>query len=94
MDRNDNVEHPVHYQFDGFESAEVIAEVLDVSGCTPTQAWLYGNAMKYLMRWPRKNGVEDLRKCAKEIEWLISEIEKREVAHVDRITEEGNSEVR
>ena len=94
MERNDNVEHPVHYQFDGFESAEVIAEVLDVSGCTPTQAWLYGNAMKYLMRWPRKNGVEDLRKCAKEIEWLISEIEKREVAHVDRITEEGNSEVR
>lgn len=76
MESNDQVEQPAHYQFDGFECAEIIAGVLDVSGCTPTQAWCYGNALKYLMRWPRKNGVEDLRKCAKEIEWLISEIEK------------------
>ena len=76
MEHNDPVEKPAHYQFDGFESAEVIAEVLDVSGCTPTQAWCYGNAMKYLMRWPRKNGIEDLRKCAKNLEWLISEVEK------------------
>lgn len=53
-----------------------MAEVLGVSGCTPTQARCCGNAMKHLMRRPRKNGAEDLRKCARNIEWPISEIEK------------------
>ena len=30
-----------------------------------------GNALKYLMRWRRKNGTQDLRKCIHYLEKLI-----------------------
>lgn len=34
----------------------------------------YGNAIKYLMRFPMKNGVEDLKKCKEYIEEMINEL--------------------
>jgi hypothetical protein len=35
--------------------------------------YLKGNAMKYLWRYDRKNGVEDLQKAKVYLEWLIDE---------------------
>lgn len=32
-----------------------------------------GNALKYLARWKRKNGIEDLRKCRWYIDRLIEQ---------------------
>ena len=70
---SDNVNHPKHYCKGGFECIQVIKAQL-----TPQQykGYLYGNVLKYLWRWPDKNGLEDLRKAAKYLEWLQEEVKK------------------
>ena len=67
----DNVNHPKHYCKGGLECIQVIKAQL-----TPEQnkGYLYGNVLKYLWRWPDKNGLEDLRKAAKYLEWLQEEV--------------------
>ena len=69
--KNDNVNHPKHYCKGGLECIQVIKAQL-----TPEQniGYLYGNVLKYLWRWPDKNGLEDLRKAAKYLEWLQEEV--------------------
>ena len=69
----DNVNHPKHYCKGGLECIQVIKAEL-----TPEQykGYLYGNVLKYMWRWQDKNGVEDLRKAAKYLEWLQKEVEK------------------
>lgn len=42
-----------------------------VEQCGPYEAFLLGNAIKYLWRYKGKNGIEDLRKAKQYIEWLI-----------------------
>ena len=41
---------------------------------TPYMGWLYGNAIKYMMRWPDKNGLEDIRKCKQLLNMMIEEL--------------------
>ena len=69
----DNVNHPKHYLKGGLECIQVIKAQL-----TPEQykGYLYGNVLKYMWRWPDKNGLEDLRKAAKYLEWLQEEVKK------------------
>lgn len=69
----DNVNHPKHYCKGGLECIQVIKAQL-----TPEQnkGYLYGNVLKYMWRWPDKNGLEDLRKAAKYLEWLQEEVKK------------------
>lgn len=61
-----NVNHPNHYQSEsGLEVIDVIkAFTADLSG---EEAFCIGNAIKYLCRYNKKNGVEDLSKA----EWYI-----------------------
>lgn len=41
------------------------------------RGYLYGNAIKYLLRWPlKKHPLEDLKKCRKHIDWLIDTLEE------------------
>lgn len=40
--------------------------------------FLEGNVIKYLMRYDRKNGVEDLKKARTYLDWLIEKTEKME----------------
>lgn len=70
---NDVVEHPAHYQGAyGVECMDVIANLLDrVDGLNGTEKYWYGCAVKYLYRWPLKNGTEDLRKAEQCIEYLL-----------------------
>ena len=35
-----------------------------------------GNSLKYLLRHQKKNGLEDLKKARKNLDWLIDEVEK------------------
>lgn len=35
----------------------------------------WGNAIKYLLRFQGKNGLEDLKKARKNLDWLIEEME-------------------
>ena len=69
----DNVNHPKHYLKGGLECIQVIKAEL-----TPQQyeGYLYGNVLKYMWRWLDKNGLEDLRKAAKYLEWLQEEVKK------------------
>ena len=71
--KNDNVNHPKHYCKGGLECIQVIKAQL-----TPEQniGYLYGNVLKYMWRWPEKNGIEDLRKAKHYLDWLIKEVEK------------------
>ena len=71
--KNDNVNHPKHYCKGGLECIQVIKAQL-----TPEQnkGYLYGNVLKYMWRWPEKNGIEDLRKAKHYLEWLQEEVEK------------------
>lgn len=42
---------------------------------TAVQGFYWGNAMKYLLRFQKKNGLEDLKKARKNLDWLIDETE-------------------
>ena len=73
---SDNVNHPAHYTHGGVECIDAIeAAVSELSGI---EAVCTGNAIKYLWRWKRKNGVEDLKKARWYIDRLIAEREKND----------------
>jgi hypothetical protein len=68
----DAVNNPKHYQgnvecIDAIESA--------IEGLEGMDAMCTGNAIKYLYRWKKKGGVEDLRKAI----WYIQKMIKHEI---------------
>lgn len=68
----DNVNHPSHYTAGKVECIEAIeAATTGLEGFT---AVLTGNIIKYMWRWSRKNGVEDLRKAQRYLEILIEKV--------------------
>ncbi len=70
----DNVNNPEHYTYGKFECIEVIHELTqDLAGI---QAFALGNTIKYLWRFTRKNGVEDLEKAKWYLEGLIKEFKE------------------
>jgi len=66
----DNVNHPEHYTKGGVECIDAIEAALS-SMPDPVAAYLTGQAIKYLWRWPHKGGVEDLRKARWYLDRLI-----------------------
>jgi len=72
-DNHDVVNHPSHYAgkvecIDCLESA--------TEGLEGIEAVCTANAIKYLYRWKKKNGKQDLEKAIWYIKRLISHIEK------------------
>lgn len=69
------VNHPPHYISEsGIEAIDVIeAFTLDLSGA---KAVLTGQVIKYILRWPNKNGLEDLKKAEWYLKRLIDKVEK------------------
>lgn len=76
-DTNDPVNHPSHYQTkSGLETFDVIdAFTDDLKGaeCVCT-----ANVIKYICRWKKKNGVEDLKKAQWYLNKLIEKVEEKE----------------
>lgn len=71
-DNHDVVNHPSHYAgkvecIDCLESA--------TEGLEGIEAVCTGNAIKYLYRWKKKNGITDLRKCLWYVNHLIEKLE-------------------
>lgn len=66
----DNVNHPDHYTAGGVECIDAIDAA--TTGLVGGQAYNTGAAIKYLWRWSRKNGIEDLRKARWYIDRLIA----------------------
>lgn len=66
----DMVHEPPHYQFGKF-SARVIIELVGKTYKSASVFYHVGNALKYLMRAPRKNGLQDLKKAKQSVEFAI-----------------------
>lgn len=74
---------PAHYVLeDGSDSMDLIAKIL---GREQFKGFLRGNALKYLIRYEQKGGVDDLRKALDYIERLAN----LEEDPVDEVREGG-----
>ena len=75
------VSHPSHYQSEtGMEAIDVIeAFTFDLKGIEAVDT---GNALKHLLRWSQKNGVQDLEKAM----WYIQHL----IDHRKKLDEENN----
>ena len=70
----DNVNCPKHYCKGGVESIDFVkAAVSNLSGF---EAVCVANIIKYMWRYKEKNGLEDVMKAAKYLEWLQEEVGK------------------
>ncbi|ALF24744.1 DUF3310 domain-containing protein [Fusobacterium nucleatum] len=80
----DNVNNPNHYKLGcGVESIEIIKRVL---GLRNFVAFCLGNILKYLIRAEKKNKLEDYKKAAKYLEWVIQNYNRSE-SYLDKIGE-------
>jgi len=68
--KKDNINHPEHYTNGSIECLDAIEAAL---GSERFAGYLQGNIMKYVWRYPFKNGVEDLQKAQFYINQLIIE---------------------
>ncbi len=69
--------NPAHYMEQGIQPIHVLARNNQLDG------FLYGNALKYLMRHESKNGAEDLKKCLWYLKWMIA----KKHGHTDALCE-------
>ena len=74
--KNDVVNHPDHYNVCGIEAIDVIkAYTADLRGI---QAVDTGNVIKYILRWNKKNGLEDLLKAQWYLNHLIDNVKEED----------------
>lgn len=66
----EKVNHPLHYG--GDTQYEVIKVLRYWLSSEQFQGFLVGNAIKYLARYPKKNGLEDVQKAL----WYTNHLEK------------------
>ena len=70
---HDSVNNPKHYQGRyGLESINVLRNFM---ASEQLKGFYLGNALKYQLRYQKKNGLEDLKKARKNLDWLIEELE-------------------
>lgn len=69
-----NVNHPEHYQnIAGVEAIDILNDMVkDLPGKQAAMLW---NSMKYLLRFQKKNGVEDLKKARNYLDYLIADMD-------------------
>lgn len=74
----DNVNHPDHYQnIAGVEAIDILNDVVkDLPGKQAAMLW---NTLKYLLRFQKKNGLEDLKKARNYLDYLIRDIEDKNI---------------
>lgn len=70
----DPINSPQHYRFARFEAIEII-EAVSRTIAKPKWAFLNSNVLKYVMRWPRKDGLRDLKKARWYLDRLIADME-------------------
>lgn len=72
-EKDDAVNHPGHYCKGGVECIDAIRGSMSAEAF---KGFLKGNVMKYVFRFERKNGVEDLEKADWYLQRLIGELKK------------------
>lgn len=68
----DNVNKPKHYELDGIPGVEVKDVIKAVLG-KDTVSFYLGNVLKYVLRFKKKNGLEDLKKARLYLDWAITD---------------------
>lgn len=74
----DKVNKPNHYcgQY-GLESIDIIRNF--AGGPKEVREFYWGNVIKYLCRYQEKNGLEDLNKAKKYLDWLIADLKREDL---------------
>ena len=70
------VSHPDHYKSGKYEVIDIIEEF--TKDLTGIQAVDTGNAIKYILRWRKKNGVQDVKKAIWYLTHLVEQLENDE----------------
>lgn len=73
---SNNVSHPKHYTQGGIECIDALKAA--TVGKTGIEAVCVANAIKYLWRFEKKNGLEDVKKAQWYINRLIQELNEAE----------------
>lgn len=82
MKKYDMINHPAHYiSKNGLEVIDVIQEFTE--GLTGIIAVCMGNIIKYVLRWNRKGGVEDLKKARFYLDKVIAMLDKEAAVKAD-----------
>lgn len=70
----DAVSHPSHYADKGIEVIDYIKDTL-----TPEEfvGYCLGNVIKYVSRWRKKGGIEDLKKAQVYLGWAVEKEEEK-----------------
>lgn len=79
----DMVNHPNHYADKQIEVIDYIRDTLTGAGFTD---YCGGNVLKYVSRWRKKGGVEDLKKAQVYLGWMIESAEKERAASLEMAT--------
>lgn len=71
---------PPHYNVPGHATMGFIEAVIDrdMDKETPSMAWKRANAMKYIIRAPRKGGSADIKKAIDYLERLLVDLREAE----------------
>jgi len=76
---SDPVTAPAHYEGSGVECKDAMKSMMHGADVAPSQAYWWGCAFKYVWRWPRKNGAEDIKKAITCLELLLGSLDDKEV---------------
>lgn len=74
------------------EAIDVIENFIgDLAG---KAGWDWGNSMKYLLRFQKKNGIEDVKKAFRNLVWVLEEIagKKESLAFLSSLVKELENE--
>lgn len=70
------VSHPDHYKSGKYEVIDIIDEF--TKDMTGTEAVCTANAIKYILRWKKKNGIQDVKKAIWYLTHLAEHLEEKE----------------
>lgn len=73
----DMVNHPPHYQINGkYEVIDIIEDVVDWLDISGKEAYRYTQLLGYILRYKKKNGLEDLKKAKFFLDRMIEKYEE------------------
>ena len=78
MGHFDVVQRPKHYADKEIEVIDYIQDTLKFLDIKGYEAYCWGNVIKYMSRYTKKNGVQDIEKAIYYIQEVLEEAKKRE----------------
>lgn len=72
---NQDTINPTHYQQGKYEIFDVIQDITE--HLPQGHGFFVGNVIKYIARYPNKNGIEDVKKAKRNLEQLIKVMEEQ-----------------